>query len=304
MPTLRCQVHGWEYDADGRTRKIPDACSFRPLEAGTASLTCLRTETVGPLVFVSLNAAAPPLAEFLGEGHAMAAELNDEWALSWSYDQTLEANWKLSIENVLENYHNAAIHPRTFAITPPEEACRHRVFERGTIYDEPPNPEHPLQWQGRLLERWLGQPLGGYRHLHVFPHVALGRMGPLRWVHCALPTGPGRARIVFRFFHYRGGPSHWRARCAAPLLRRWARSFFSAVLKEDEVALLALQRGLESPTLPRGGLISTREERIFYFQRFVLEQTQGEPLADTAEAAVATPPEACVCADHASPSRS
>src|ERR1700722_11125229 len=31
-PTLRCQYHGWEYDSQGRTRKIPDAPNFRPLE--------------------------------------------------------------------------------------------------------------------------------------------------------------------------------------------------------------------------------------------------------------------------------
>src|SRR5581483_5810076 len=29
-PRLRCQFHGWEYDRNGRTGKIPDAPSFRP----------------------------------------------------------------------------------------------------------------------------------------------------------------------------------------------------------------------------------------------------------------------------------
>src|SRR5262249_14813274 len=36
---LRCQYHGWEYTADGRTGKIPDAQSFRPWDRQNS---CLR----------------------------------------------------------------------------------------------------------------------------------------------------------------------------------------------------------------------------------------------------------------------
>ena len=30
MPLLKCQYHGWEYDREGDTKRIPDARSFRP----------------------------------------------------------------------------------------------------------------------------------------------------------------------------------------------------------------------------------------------------------------------------------
>src|SRR5262249_11899476 len=31
-PRLRCQYHGWEFNAEGRTGRIPDAQSFRPFD--------------------------------------------------------------------------------------------------------------------------------------------------------------------------------------------------------------------------------------------------------------------------------
>jgi hypothetical protein len=43
-----------------------------------------------------------------------------------------------------------------------------------------------------------------------------------------------------------------------------------------------VQAGMASAAHPSGGLISAREERIFHFQRHVLEQTAaaGPPTAD------------------------
>ncbi len=53
--TLQCQYHGWEFDSSGNTRKIPDAVSFKPLTKGSLSLTKIRTETCGQLIFVNLT---------------------------------------------------------------------------------------------------------------------------------------------------------------------------------------------------------------------------------------------------------
>jgi len=40
-----------------------------------------------------------------------------------------------------------------------------------------------------------------------------------------------------------------------------------------------VQAGMAAPAQPSGGLISAREERIFHFQRHVLERTGAVPAA-------------------------
>src|ERR671936_239996 len=73
-PTLRCQYHGWEYTREGRTGKIPDAGCFRPFDRENARLVKFRTATCGELVFVSLSAEGPSLAEHLGDYFPKMAE--------------------------------------------------------------------------------------------------------------------------------------------------------------------------------------------------------------------------------------
>jgi hypothetical protein len=54
--------------------------------------------------------------------------------------------------------------------------------------------------------------------------------------------------------------------------------------------LPAVQRGLNAPDAPIGGLISTREERIFQFQKYVQE--------NTAPTCVQTSPAVAAICDH------
>src|SRR5581483_1120533 len=63
-PRIHCQYHGWEYDREGRTGKIPDARCFAPFERERARLHKFRLETCGDLLFVSLADEGPTLAEY------------------------------------------------------------------------------------------------------------------------------------------------------------------------------------------------------------------------------------------------
>src|SRR5262245_56145483 len=56
---LRCQYHGWEYDAHGHTGKIPDSKAFRPWDRDNSCLRKFRVETWGEGVFVCLQDQGP-----------------------------------------------------------------------------------------------------------------------------------------------------------------------------------------------------------------------------------------------------
>lgn len=64
QPKLRCQYHGWEYDKEGRTAKIPEASCFRPWDR-ESGLNMFRLEACGDLLFVALNDDVPSLKDWL-----------------------------------------------------------------------------------------------------------------------------------------------------------------------------------------------------------------------------------------------
>jgi phenylpropionate dioxygenase-like ring-hydroxylating dioxygenase large terminal subunit len=241
-----------------------------------ASLKKYRTETVGDLVFVNLSEECCTLAEYLGPGYAMCCEwFSPAWRLTLATEQEIPGNWKLLIENVIENYHLTEVHGQTFKSLPPEEACHHELAELWTLYTEQGSGEHShLRRLADVLYRILQiEPPPGIEVFHLFPHQVFVRMGLHSWVQAAIPEGPANARNVWRFFHYRGTKPKLSARVIARILKIWGKRFFTRVLAEDAAILPAVQKGLDAPASPVGGLISTREERIFQFQKYVSERT-------------------------------
>lgn len=306
MPTLRCQYHGWEYGSDGATRTIPDARSFRPLAREMAALTKLRSQTCGQLIFVTLADDAPPLEEYLGPGYPLAAEVfSHAWRPTLALEQPVEANWKLLLENVLENYHLVAVHGRTFKAFPPEEICHHELAPHWTLYRERSDGRHShLSGMARAVAWLVGVEAEiGIDHLHCYPNLVVAKMGLHSWVQVVLPDGPTRARSRWRFFHYAGTAGGSRARLGAWLLRSWGQRFFRQVLEEDGRLLPDVQRGLSAATLPRGGLISTREERIVHFQSYVARSLGVSPTSPMSLAlpASAAPADAAVACDCTAP---
>src|SRR5437879_4986634 len=65
--TLQCHYHAWTYNLDGSLRAAPGEKGEVAFDRNDYPLLSARVETWGPFVFVNTDAAAPPLAEMLGE---------------------------------------------------------------------------------------------------------------------------------------------------------------------------------------------------------------------------------------------
>ena len=104
-----CPYHAWAYDLDGRLRSrraMPEG--FVPAGYGLKTVRC---EIFQGLVFISLNADVPDLAislEPVAPAYAIYDLENARVAHQDTY--TVEANWKLTIENFMECYHCAPAH--------------------------------------------------------------------------------------------------------------------------------------------------------------------------------------------------
>jgi phenylpropionate dioxygenase-like ring-hydroxylating dioxygenase large terminal subunit len=271
---LRCQYHGWEYNADGRTGKIPDAKAFRPWDRENSCLKAFRVETCGEVVFVNFGDTGASLRDWLGplwDRWAPGFGGDYRYALTWEAD--FPCNWKVVLENSLESYHIPLVHPKTFKEYSAEENSWHELEPEFTTY-KTKVPDDWVNWQIAWLVRRLGVPVTGeYWHHVKHPHVTFNSLDVHRMIQCVFPTSPTTCRyrsIVYTLRGPRRNPLAWAMyRMLRPLVVMVAKKIF----REDAVIYGGVQQGMTAS--PHRGVIGTREERIFVFQEWVSRMCNG-----------------------------
>ena len=280
-PRLRCQYHGWEYDADGAACKIPDAACFVPVRRGGERLRAHRTATCGQLVFVTLDDDAPDLRDYLGEHvWAMTERLfPDHVRQAVALEIEHPCNWKIPLENVLESYHVPCLHdnfvarhPGIFRLFQGDRAGAGEVHEltaRHTTVHDALGADSAL-YRG-LLERLRPGASLAFEHLHAFPDLLLGHTAIVSFLQTVTPVSPTTSRSLVRIFLDLGQPSRGLGeRLLAPLVDRLAGQLFAALMREDAPVFPDLQRGLEAS--PHPGVLGSREERIHAFHTFLTQR--------------------------------
>lgn len=277
---LVCPYHGWEFGPDGRTRRIPSPKNFTPVDREADALPVYRLERCGQLLFICLDAKANSLEQQLGPLFALCEErFGPEWRATLSMEIDLEVNWKVPVENSLEAYHLAQVHPRTLGEDPGEERSVHEIGDgftsfSTTHFSSKSRLDRILHGLEKAILRTLGRPhQGRYFHHHSYPHLLFSFTDALSLVQCILPTGPTRCRAVVRQFGVAG-----RSRNAlGAVTKAWGMlgAFITRrILAEDRVLYPSIQRGLEAS--PHGGVLGYGERRIHAFQEHVLGEL-GRP---------------------------
>lgn len=277
-PAFACQYHGWEYDATGNTRRIPDAPSFKPLTKGMLCLTTYRAACCGQLVFVSLEKDGPDLETFLGESYATYARLfSDRYEQLVAWDRECAANWKAGVENGLESYHVSCVHAGTFGVTPDAADCRHDMHDDRTVFTT--SASAPGSWLAAAEEAFATgideRPTHEYMNLRTYPSLTCSRTDTVTFVQSILPLSPTTSVHIYRLFMPRVRKASLRNRLFHWWWRPRLTAYWRAVFAEDHVILPRIQAGLNSPVSPSGGVVSAREERIFHFQRYVVDHCGG-----------------------------
>lgn len=268
---LRCQYHGWEFDKEGRTGKIPDAQCFRPFDRERARLHKFRVETCGELVFVSLVEHGPSLREWLSPIYDFCAEsFASPYRLAWQWAGDYAANWKLVVENNLEAYHVPVLHARTFGEHPTEEESHHELNDRYTILTttEPDNAVRKIKnWWVRRLGC---TPQNQYIHRHVHPNFVVISLDVSRMIQVFVPTSPTTMRHMCCLYTLRGHRRGPIARLLARALSGLTTWITRKIVFEDLPVFPSVQKGVEASIYR--GIIGTLEERIHVFQQYVIRQ--------------------------------
>ena len=175
---LRCPLHFWTYDFQGRLAGAPrmgDAEAVQRLRQ-TVRLPTLRLELWHGFIFVNLDPTAPPLAPSLAKLEPLWAgyEATGLKALPPAMsDKPLPWNWKVQVENFTDAYHPEYVHIGTHDFAPSVMDRRRRALHR----DEAGRQCHralgaDAHARRRHDERRLGAGGGVSRHRHAAARAA------------------------------------------------------------------------------------------------------------------------------------
>lgn len=117
-PSFTCAFHSWCFDLDGHCRRITDEETFRPgAIPAPPQLKSVHVAEKGGLIFVNMDANAPPLAERFGlpDGYLEGYQL-DKMKVVRHVVSEWGANWKTGVDAFYEVYHLHAVHPQTSTV--------------------------------------------------------------------------------------------------------------------------------------------------------------------------------------------
>ena len=122
--SFRCPYHFWVYNLEGDLIGIPgeEAYDGTGFIKETNPLVPLRCETELGLMFVSFDASAPSLRDYLGPKivETLATPLaNGTFEIVKQIAYELPINWKVFAENVRDGYHVPFVHPFFRKASPP-----------------------------------------------------------------------------------------------------------------------------------------------------------------------------------------
>ncbi len=123
---IRCTYHAWTYDFDGKLIAAPNMADMPDLDKAAFGLTTVQVREWLGYVWVCLADQPPPFEDEV-QG-AVVTRLGDldsidhydvaNLALARRIRYDVRANWKLLVENFMECYHCATIHPELVEVLP------------------------------------------------------------------------------------------------------------------------------------------------------------------------------------------
>ncbi len=264
---LTCQYHSWSYGTDGTLKSVPDSRSFTDLDQGSLGLVPVRCETWDGWVFISEDAQAVPLLEFLGPIADQMAEI-DGPAMRAVGTQVhrLECNWKLMVDAFLEVYHVRTVHPDNAAFLYNDQSATVTMLPHGNsrltvekhdafrdfamVSEENDNPAVPLLW--RQTSTSFG----------IFPNLVVPMDTGAFTFLCMWPTSGTTTDLELRWY----APAWAGDEVPQEHLDRMV--LFDTVMAQDQANMAPIQASISSPGA-RPFHIGWHERLIHHFERAV-----------------------------------
>ena len=271
-----CPYHAWAYDLDGKLRTARGCENVENFDKSEFGLKRVRVETMLGLIFVNLDPAARPFRE----QYAGLEENILRWmpragglAFARARDFTIEANWKVVIDNFQECYHCEPAHPAfvDMVAMPTYRNRTHRFWSAQTS-------DKPKSRNSSAYAFETGDVDFGYAGYFVWPNLTIWLMPGEPNLMTLRMTPDGPERCVERL--------HWHS-LDGELTKQAASAidYVADVLQPEDIAICeSVHQGLKSRGYDRGRFIVDRdrshisEHAVHHFHMLVMQALENGPL--------------------------
>ena len=260
--SIVCPYHGWTYALDGSLRGCKGMEATRGFDAQSYSLIQARLDTWGGFIFVNLDAAAPALAEYLGElPQRLAMYGFDCMAATRRVEFKVACNWKAWVENFMEGYHIPCVHRSTIsrhrAINHAEDPPARGEFE--TIFEQHEGTLALLDGDKGFapIDGLSGESARGSRFILIYPNTMIAATIDAMWSFECHPLGPESSKVVMTSCF----PEE---RLTQADFETLAKNYYrrqDIVVREDNEISEVQQLGLRSRLARPGAIFRKRENR-------------------------------------------
>lgn len=271
-----CPYHGWSFARDGKLVGARGMEQTEGFDKSANGLVPLRLSTWAGFVFVNFDGDAAPLIEWLGDlpERFRSYALDDMVCVRRrSYD--LACNWKIYLENAMEDYHTPVVHRASIGLqkTVPEVTRGNwdAIFMAADATIAILPDDHTPFPHIATLE---GRPAAGTFFTAIYPGTFFATTQDCMWWLQQLPHGPGRTTVVMGSCFPRSTVERTDfAEHVGKYYRRWDKS-----IPEDNAISERQQAGLGS-ALAASGRLSVHEPMVHAIGNWVLDRVLEEARA-------------------------
>jgi glycine betaine catabolism A len=278
---LRCPYHAWSYDLDGRLAAAPNLVRMPDIDRDAYGLVPVALREWLGYAWICLADPAPSfedtvigaVTERLGAPRAIESYGVASLAVGRRISYDVAANWKLIIENFMECYHCAPIHPELTSVLP--------EFAGGYA------AQYYVGHGAAFADRVAGFTIDGdsgfgrlpgvsedqdrrYYAITIRPQVFINLVPDHVIVHRMIPRGPDRTIVVCDWLFDAGVVA------SGEDLSRSV-ELFDRVNRQDFAACERTQPSMGSRAYRDGGVLVPSEHHIAGFHSWVREQLAEVP---------------------------
>jgi Rieske 2Fe-2S family protein len=272
---VQCRYHAWSYGLDGRLLGAPNIAKEESLDRDAFGLLPVRLEVWEGLLWVNLDDDAAPLADQLeptiakrfGSLETLARYRIGDLKVGRTIDYEIGANWKLVVENFMECYHCAPVHPELVRLLP--------EFRNGTSYQgfvgsgtSFAGDVEAFTLSGRgdrpRLPGLLPSDDRLYYGFVLWPNVFVNLLPDHVILHTLHPVAPDRSRVTCDWLFDAAEVARPDFDPADTV------DIFDLVNRQDWEVCELTQLGMRSKAFDKGGVYVTNEGHITAFRDLVL----------------------------------
>jgi phenylpropionate dioxygenase-like ring-hydroxylating dioxygenase large terminal subunit len=274
-PAIRCPYHSWTYALSGDLISTPGMEGVVGFQKADYGLIPVRMESWGGFMFLTLDPDCVPLSQYLGNAiETFAPYRFENMRCTRRKEYDLACNWKIYIENAMEDYHTATVHHVSIG----KQVCTREPAAGNWDAIHMPAEKTSALLPGETtpfphIATLTGKSAAGTYFSVIYPNMFFATTQDCMWWLHAAPKGPSRCLVT----HGACFPRETVERDdfkeeARKYYQRWDKS-----LPEDNRIAEMQQAGLES-SLSQPGRLSLHEPVVHAIDQWVLDKLlHGSP---------------------------